>query len=117
MPVWITVVFVLLVVTSIVAILMRRGGGRGFGSIDAASGFVDGTLTVTGVGAEGAADKDGRRYCTVSGTILGPQTAPTDVYGHLVLGATEPSPGVGTDLPVVYRPGKVESSWRFGALG
>lgn len=118
MPLWISVVFILLVATTIVAILMRRSGGRGFGgNVDAASGYVDGTLTVTGVGSEGAADKDGRRYCTISGTILGPQIPPTDVYGRLILGSSEPSPGVGADLPVVYRPGKVESSWRFGALG
>ncbi|ALG85527.1 hypothetical protein [Gordonia phthalatica] len=118
MPLWISVVFILLVATTIVAIVMRRNGGRGFGgSADAASGFVGGTLTVTGVGSEGAPDKNGHRYCTISGTILGPQTAPTDVYGRLVLGSTEPSPGIGADLPVVYRPGKVESSWRFGALG
>lgn len=109
--------FILLVATSIIAIVMRRGGGRGFGNADAASGFVGGTLTVTGVGSEAAADKNGQRYCTVSGTILGPDAAPTEVYGRLVLTAVENSPEVGADLPVVYRPGKVESSWRFGSLG
>ncbi|GAA2066542.1 hypothetical protein GCM10009722_31100 [Williamsia deligens] len=91
------------------------GGGGLFGG--GTAGFVEGTLTVTGVSDPAEqGDKNGDMFCTVSGTIIGPDTAPTDVYGHLVLGADNPWPKIGTDIPVVYRPGKAETSWRFGSL-
>ncbi|GAC62853.1 hypothetical protein GSI01S_46_00060 [Gordonia sihwensis NBRC 108236] len=118
MPVWISVVFILIVATSLVAMLMQRRGRRMFGGgVDAASGYVEGTLTVTGLGRQNEPDKNGSRYCTISGTIIGPQIAPTEVYGTQVLGADDVAPTVGASMPVVYRPGKVDSTWRFGVLG
>ncbi|MGB3697304.1 MAG: hypothetical protein WBA05_07715 [Gordonia sp. (in: high G+C Gram-positive bacteria)] len=117
MPVWITVVFILLVATTIAALLMQRRGRGLFGGADAASGFQQGTFTVTGLGRANPPDKNGHRYCTVTGTIIGPEIAPTEVYGTRVLGPDEVTPGVGSDFPVIYRPGKVDSTWRFGSLG
>ena len=98
----------------------RAAGGRAAGAGlfgGGAAGFVEGTLTVTGVSDQAEqGDKNGDMFCTVSGTIVGPDTPPTDVYGHLVLDANAPWPKIGTDMPVVYRPGKAETSWRFGSL-
>ncbi|MEE4021808.1 hypothetical protein V1Y59_01855 [Gordonia sp. PKS22-38] len=82
-----------------------------------AAQFVQGTFTVTGVSERPEqGDAKGERFCTVSGTIVGPQTDPAEVYGTLVLGETDPWPQIGADLPVVYKPGKATSSWRFGEL-
>ncbi len=56
------------------------------------------------------------RFCTISGTIVGPETNPTEVYGTLVLGAGDPWPQIGDDLPVLYKPQKAATSWRFGVM-
>ncbi|MFT4042880.1 MAG: hypothetical protein QM673_06945 [Gordonia sp. (in: high G+C Gram-positive bacteria)] len=87
------------------------GGGRGRGA-----GYAQGTLTVTGVSDRPDADSKGQAFCTVSGTIVGPGTAPTEVYGQMILDQGQPWPYLGSDHPVVYKPGKAESSWQFGAL-
>ncbi|MFT4126739.1 MAG: hypothetical protein QM662_10975, partial [Gordonia sp. (in: high G+C Gram-positive bacteria)] len=75
-----------------------------------------GELTVTGVGDRGEPDRNGELFCTVAGTVLGPGTDPEEVYGTLVVTEKMPWPSPGTTYPVVYRPGKVSTSWRFGEL-
>ena len=125
-----TIMFAVLLVALILQWQRGRGaGGRGANGRAAgggvlgglfgggSAGFVEGTLTVTGVSDPAEqGDKNGDMFCTVSGPLIGPDTAPADVYGHLVLGANSPWPKVGTDMPVVYKPGKAETSWRFGSL-
>lgn len=114
MPSWITVVFIMLIAATLASFLIGRArtGTRG----SASTGFESGTLTVTGVSGRGDADKNGAAYFTVSGTIIGEQTAPTEVYGTLVLDGGDSDPFVGQELPVVYKPGKTSSTWRFGTL-
>ncbi|MDL9936826.1 hypothetical protein QSJ18_08750 [Gordonia sp. ABSL1-1] len=116
---WLTLVFVILLAAALAAMLISRQRGRTAGTLGGGQigQFVQGTLTVTGVSDRGdsAVDKNGERYCTLSGTIVGPETMPTEVYGTLVLGA-DPAPYVGQDLPVVYKPNKAVTTWRFGAL-
>lgn len=113
-------VFIIVLVAVLVMLVMQWRRGRGGGlSQAAAAQYVQGTLTVTGVSnrpGEAAADKNGESYCTVSGTITGPQTAPTEVYATTVIGALGQWPHVGADMPVMYKPGKAESTWRFGTL-
>ncbi|MBE7161704.1 MAG: hypothetical protein INR72_10685 [Williamsia herbipolensis] len=115
-----TIMFAILLVVLILQWQRGRAGGRAAGGGlfgGGTTGFVEGTLTVTGVSDQAEqGDKNGDMFCTVSGTIIGPDTPPTDVYGHLVLGADTPWPKIGTDMPVVYKPGKAETSWRFGSL-
>ncbi len=116
----ITVAFALMLVVLLAVFVMQRGrrpGGGMFGGMGNAASFVEGTFTVTGVSNRpDAGDKNDQMFCTVSGTIIGPDTAPTDVYGDLVLTGKTPWPQVGSDMPVVYKPGKTETSWRFGSL-
>ncbi len=115
MPTWITVVFVLLIVATLASFLIgrsRSGAGGGAGA-----GFESGTFTVTGVSGRGETDKNGAAYFTMSGTIIGAATAPTEVYGTLVLGGDEPDPYIGQELAVVFKPGKTATTWRFGTLG
>lgn len=116
---WISVAFILILCAVLVAIMMQRrqGGGAEGLSPQKAAQYAQGVLTVTGVSErppEG--DKNGQVYCTISGTILGDQTAPTEVYGSVVLGIADPWPQVGADIPVIYKPGKTDSSWRLGTL-
>ncbi|MFZ2509724.1 MAG: hypothetical protein WAW85_01345 [Gordonia sp. (in: high G+C Gram-positive bacteria)] len=115
MPTWITVVFILLIVATLASFLIgrSRSGVRG----GAAAGYESGSFTVTGVSGRGDADKNGAAYCTVSGTIIGAATAPTEVYGTLVLGTGDADPVIGQELPVIYKPGKKATTWRFGTLG
>ena len=112
------VVLIILVVTVIAMLLRRRGGFGGFGGkpATAAAGFEQGTLTVTGISGRGAEDKNQQAYSTFTGTVLGASIPPTDIYGTLVVGAGDSELEVGQDLPVVYKPGKVTSTWRFGSL-
>lgn len=82
-----------------------------------ASKFVQGSFTVTGVSNRpDQGDSNGERFCTISGTITGEQTHPTEVYGTLTLGEFDPWPQIGADLPVLYKPNKAATSWRFGVL-
>lgn len=109
-------VFILLILTTLAAMFMQRSGRRMFGGQGAGGdGYVQGTLTVTGVGRLNEPDKNGRRYCTLSGTIIGPEINPTEVYGTQILATNVQTPTVGADLPVMYRPGKVDSTWSFTA--
>ncbi|MGU3293675.1 hypothetical protein [Williamsia sp. M5A3_1d] len=96
----------------------RAGGSGGlFGGGGVGAGLVQGTLTVTGVSDRpDEGDRNDQMYCTVSGTIIGPDTAPTNVYGHMVVTGKTPWPQIGADMPVVYKPGKTDTSWRFGSL-
>ncbi|WP_132991933.1 hypothetical protein [Gordonia zhaorongruii] len=116
MPTWIPVLFTALLVISVIALFLARRGHSFSGPVDATSGYQQGTLTVTGLGRDNAADKNGQSYCTLSGIVIGPEIPPTEVYGTRVLSADEPRPYVGLDLPVVYKPAKVSSTWQFGSL-
>lgn len=83
------------------------------------SNRVPGTLTLTGVSdkpVEG--DKNHQVFCTMSGTIAGPDTAPTDVYGRFVVPMSMMWPSIGDEIPVTYKPGKAETSWQLaGPIG
>ena len=119
-----TVTFTLLIAALVVVLVVQWQRGRNPQPMSAAkaSQFVQGTFTVVGVSdrddepTKSAADKDGNRFCTICGTIVGPETSPTEVYGTLVLGAGDPWPQVGDDLPVLYKPQKAATSWRFGVM-
>ncbi|WAC56266.1 hypothetical protein [Gordonia sp. SL306] len=116
---WLAVAFSAILAALLVALLVQWQRGRNPRPLDPsrAGQFVQGTLTVTGVSDRpDQGDAKGERYCTVSGTIVGPQTDPAEVYGTLVFGENDPWPQIGADLPVVYKPGKATSSWRFGEL-
>ncbi|MGV9711702.1 hypothetical protein ACWDTI_13680 [Gordonia sp. NPDC003424] len=116
---WLTVALTAILAAVLVAMLISWQRGRNPRTLDGgfAAQFVQGTLTVTGVSdRQDQGDAKGERFCTVSGTIVGPQTNPAEVYGTLVLGDNDPWPQIGADLPVVYKPGKAASSWRFGQL-
>ncbi|GAB06753.1 hypothetical protein M2359_003750 [Gordonia amarae] len=112
-------VFIIVLVAVLVMLVMQWRGGRGGKGLSqaAAAQYVQGTFTVTGVSERPAeTDKNGDSYCTISGTITGPQTNPTEVYGTLVIGALGSWPHHGSDMPVIYKPGKAETTWRFGTL-
>lgn len=111
-------VFIFILVAVLVALFLRyRGSSGGALKPGQAGQFTQGTLTLTGVSERpDEGDSKGERFCTLSGTIIGPDTQPTEVYGTVVFGETEPWPQVGAEMPVVYKPGKAETSWRFGAL-
>ncbi|GAA4756459.1 hypothetical protein MUG78_01895 [Gordonia alkaliphila] len=115
MPSWITVVFILLIAATIASLFIGRTRRAG-GPVSGASGYASGTLTITGVSGRGDADKSGQAYFTVSGTIIGPDTAPTEVYTTLALPAEAADPFIGEERPVVYKPGKTATTWRFGTL-
>lgn len=114
------IVFAVILAAAAVALIIQFQRGRRPKELSAqqASQFEQGTLTVTGVSDRPAeADAKGEVYATISGTIVGPSTPPTDVYTTTVLNlANDPWPRLGDDLPVVYKPGKVDSSWRIGTL-
>ena len=110
-------VFIIVLVAVIVALVVQWRGGRGGKVLSpgAAAQFVQGVFTVTGVSERPVGtDKNGESYCTIPGTISGPQTNPTEVYGTLVVGALGQWPQIGTDMPVIYKPDKAETTWRFG---
>lgn len=93
---------------------MRGKGGFG-GGATSARGFAEGTLTVTGVSA-GAADRNDDRYVTVTGTISSAQSPPAEIYGRMVVRSSGNEPVVGQEFPVVFKPGKADSTWRLGSL-
>ena len=103
-------------VLSLIAARNARMGGGGFlRKATAESGYVDGTLTVTNA-VQGAADRNGDRTFTVTGMIIGPGAPAVEVYGQWTMRSGGRVPIPGQDMPVVYRPEKVESTWRFGTL-
>lgn len=113
------IVFVIVLIGVLAMLLAQWRRGRGTDAMPQARAaqFVQGMLTVTGVSDRPKErDKNGDRFCTLSGTITGPQTAPTEVYGTVTLGALAPWPQLGTDIPVIYKPGKAETTWRFGTV-
>lgn len=117
MGTWFTVAVIILLVATLAMIFARRSG-RGLGQrVGGASGYESGTLTVTGVSGRGDADKNGVAYFTVSGTIIGNGTAPTEVYRTMLVNTGDPDPYIGQDMFVVYKPGKAATTWRFGTLG
>ncbi|GAC56330.1 hypothetical protein GOHSU_04_02000 [Gordonia hirsuta DSM 44140 = NBRC 16056] len=113
---WVTIVFIVLIAAVLASFFFGRGRMSAGPGTTAASGYESGTLTVTGVSGRGAADKNGVAYFTVSGTIIGPSTSPTEVYGTLTLDTGDADPYVGQEVPVIYKPGKAATTWRFGTL-
>ncbi|MFW0792147.1 hypothetical protein [Gordonia sp. CPCC 205333] len=117
---WIQIAFAVILAAGAVALILQLQRGRRPRQLSPqqAAQFEAGTLTVTGVSDRPAeADSKGEVYATISGTIVGPTTAPTDVYTTTVLNLErDPWPRPGDDLPVFYKPGKVDSSWRIGSL-
>ncbi len=116
---WVAIAFSMMLAALIAVLIVQWQRGRNPRPLDPSKArqFAQGTLTVTGVSDRpDQGDKKGERFCTVSGTITGEQTQPTEVYGDLVLGENDPWPQIGADFPVIYKPGKTESSWRFGGL-
>jgi len=105
------VLLVVLIVAAVAMFMQFRGRSLRGGTPSADT--MQGTLTVTGVSNRPAEpDKNGQMFCTVSGTILGPDTAPTEVYGTYVVGQMQTWPKIGDELPVSYRAGKAETTWR-----
>ncbi|MGV9825356.1 hypothetical protein [Gordonia sp. NPDC003429] len=113
---WMTVTFTVLLAVLAVAMIMQFRGRRIGGMKGTGAGYAQGTLTVTGVSERPEPDSKGQAFCTVSGTIVGPGTNPTEVYGQLVLDEGQPWPQIGSDQPVVYKPGKASTTWQFGQL-
>ncbi|MGW5524249.1 hypothetical protein [Gordonia sp. NPDC003950] len=113
---WITITIAVLLAALAVGMIMQMRGRRIGGFSGGGAGYEQGTLTVTGVSDRPQPDSKGEVFCTVSGVINGPGTSPTEVYGTMVLTDGASWPQVGSDHPVVYRPGKAETSWRFGEL-
>lgn len=116
----VTIALVLLLAALAVALIMGLRG-RSFGSLSGrqrsqAGGYAEGVLTVTGVSERREPDSKGQSFCTISGTIVGPGTDPTDVYASMVWPQEQQWPQMGSDLPVTYKPGKVVSTWQFGGL-
>lgn len=112
-----TAILIILLVVAVAAMIMRYRGQRigGFGGGNTA-GYAQGTLTVTGVSEQNEPDSKGQMFCTISGTINGPGTNPTEVYGTMILSAGEPWPQIGSEHAVVYKPGKTTTTWSFGQL-
>lgn len=109
---------IILAAGAVALIISLRGRNQKALKPQQAAQFEQGTLTVTGVSdrpMEGGSK--GQAYATLSGTIVGPSIAPTDVYTTTVLNVeADQWPRPGEDLPVIYKPGKVDSSWRLGTL-
>lgn len=113
----ITITIVILLAALAVAMIMgMRGRTLGSRNRSGSAGYVQGTLTITGVTDRPEADSKGQAFCTVSGTINGPETQPTEVYGTMIIPEGQPWPQMGSDHPVTYKPGKVTSTWQFGSL-
>lgn len=103
----------LLAVTAISMLVSRRGGR--FGTPTGGAGYVEGSMTITSA-ATGEMDRNGERRCTVTGTVVGPGASAVEVYGPILLPSGARVPFAGEERPVVYKPGKAESTWRFGTL-
>jgi hypothetical protein len=122
---WYSIIITVMLAGLLAVLLIQWQRGRSGGAASPrnnSAAFTDrvpGTLTLTGVAdkpVEG--DKNNQAFCTVSGTIIGPDTAPTDVYGRFVLPMSTAWPQVGDRIPVTYKPGKAESTWQIaGAIG
>ncbi len=98
-----------------VALIINLRGGRQPSAAKLAA-MSTGTLTLTGVSPRpDSGDKNGQAFVTVSGTVLGADIAPTEVYGGFVWSLDAPWPQVGQDMPVRYDPRKVDSSWVIAA--
>ncbi|NMO01877.1 hypothetical protein HH308_11715 [Gordonia sp. TBRC 11910] len=114
------ITFAVIIAAAAVALIIQLQRGRRPKALSAqqSAQFEEGTLTVTGVSDRPAkADAKGEVFATISGTIVGPGTSPTDVYTTVVLNlANDRWPRPGDDLPVLYKPGKVDTSWRLGTL-
>ncbi|WP_038254730.1 hypothetical protein [Williamsia sp. D3] len=122
---WFSIIITLMLAGLLAVLLIQWQRGRSGGAAAPREGnaaFTDrvpGTLTLTGVAdkpVEG--DKNHQAFCTVSGTITGPDTAPTDVYGRFVMPMSSAWPQIGDQVPVTYKPGKAESTWQIaGSIG
>ncbi|MCH5644826.1 MULTISPECIES: hypothetical protein [unclassified Gordonia (in: high G+C Gram-positive bacteria)] len=117
---WLAVAFSFLLAALVVVMIVQWQRGRNPRPLTPgqAANYVQGTFTITGVSDRpDEGDKNGERFATISGTIVGPETNPTEVYGTLVLGTTDRWPAIGDDISVLYKPHKAATSWRFGDLG
>ncbi|MFC7753557.1 hypothetical protein [Tsukamurella soli] len=52
----------------------------------------------------------------MSGTVAGPSTAPREIYGKFVWKMADTWPEPGDQLPVVYKVGKVDTTWKVGTM-
>ncbi|MDF0528861.1 hypothetical protein P0W64_07925 [Tsukamurella sp. 8F] len=112
--VWILIMLGVLAMLFVTWQRSRSGGGRTMAS---KPGLEQGTLTLTGVTDRPLdGDRNGDAFVTVTGTVTGPSTAPTPVYLTYAMKLGASWPEVGDEVPVVYKVGKVESSWKFGTL-
>ncbi len=88
---------------------LSGSGGRG------AAELTRGTLVVTSATErQPEGDRDGNRFVTLVGTIVG-DARPVEVYGRFVIGRTDRWPQAGDELPVAFKPGKAETTWRLVA--
>ncbi|KXP01087.1 hypothetical protein [Tsukamurella pseudospumae] len=114
--VWIWILMLAAMLGAFVVMWQRSKRGT-LGTAPAGPGMEDGTLTLSGVSPRPVeADQKGQAFVTVSGSIVGPTTAPTPVYRRLVVDFAERWPEVGDRLPVYYKVGKIDSSWQLGSL-
>ena len=97
-----------------VALIINLRGGRQPSAAKLAA-MSAGTLTLTGVSPARRGRQERQAFVTVSGTVLGPDIAPTEVYGGFVWSLDAPWPQIGQDMPVRYDPRKVDSSWVIAA--
>ncbi|MFT4199907.1 hypothetical protein [Gordonia sp. (in: high G+C Gram-positive bacteria)] len=101
--------------TVVALVIGMRGRGPSAAKLAEMS---SGTITVTGVSERPAqADGAGNVFMTLSGTIMGADIAPTEVYGQFTQQFSAPWPQIGQDLPVRYNPRKPAESWVLLAEG
>ncbi len=107
----ITVLIAALLAAVVVALVVGLRGGRRLSAAKLAA-MSGGTLTLTGVSPRpDRGDAKNQAFVTVSGTVIGADIAPTEVYGGFVWSLDTPWPAIGQDLPVRYDPRKVDSTW------
>ncbi|MFT3900689.1 MAG: hypothetical protein QM728_10685 [Gordonia sp. (in: high G+C Gram-positive bacteria)] len=101
---------------TVVALILGLRGRKP--SAEKLAAMSSGTLTVTGVSERPAkGDANGKAFLTISGTIIGADIAPTEVYGSFDYSLDAPWPTIGQDLPVRYNPRKPDQSWVLMADG
>ncbi|GED98896.1 hypothetical protein [Gordonia crocea] len=99
-----------LAAVAIALIINLRGGRKP--SAEKLAAMSQGTVTVTGVSPRpDRGDANDSAYVTISGTVIGADITPTEVYGSYAWSLNSPWPQVGQDISVRYDPRKVESSW------
>ncbi|GAA3032287.1 hypothetical protein GCM10010528_11840 [Gordonia defluvii] len=106
---WTLLIAGVLAATAVALIIGMRGRKM---SVAKLASMSEGSLTVTGANPRPEqGDANNEAYLTISGTIMGPGIAPTEVYGTFARTLTRPWPQIGQNFAVRYDPRKVESSW------